>query len=83
VFCLKAEERGEDPNTVVSGMFPVNTLSTKILFYAGAMYSFINPATAKQMACAIEEIDVHLCVSTPIGSIYQTDLVARNCSITI
>jgi len=64
-------------------MFPVNTLSTKILFYASAMHSFINPANAKQMACAIEEIDVHLCVSTPIGSIYQTDLVARNCSITI
>jgi len=61
----------------------VNTLSTKVLFDAGTTHSFINPATTKQMACTVEEMHVHLCVSTLIGSIYQTDLVVRNCFITI
>ena len=64
-------------------MFPMNTLSTKVLFDAGTTHSFINPTTVKQMACAVEEMDVHLYVSTLIGSIYQTDLVVQNCSITI
>jgi len=64
-------------------MFLVNALSTKVLFNAGATHSFINPTTAKQMACTAEEMDMHLYVSTPIGSIYQTDLVVRNCTITI
>ena len=45
--------------------------------------SFINPATAKQIACAVEEIDVHICASTPMGSVYQTDRVVRNCPIMI
>jgi len=61
----------------------MNVLSTKLLFDVGAMHSFINPTTAKQMACSVEEMYMHLCVSTPIGSIYQTDLVVWNCTITI
>jgi len=35
------------------------------------------------MACFAKEMDMHLCVSIPIGSIYQTDLVVQNCTITI
>jgi len=83
VFCLEAEEGGEDPHAVVSGMFPVNALSTKVLFDAGATHSFINPTTTKQMGCSAEEMDMHLCVSTLIGSKYQTDLLVRNYTITI
>jgi len=30
VFFLEAEEGGEDPHTVVLGMFPVNALPTKV-----------------------------------------------------
>jgi len=61
----------------------VNALSTKVLFDAGATHSFIKPTTTKQMASSAEEMDMHLCVPTPIGSMYQTDLVVRNCTITI
>jgi len=61
----------------------VNTLPTRVLFDAGATHSFINPTTAKQIACAVEEMDVHLYVSTPIGSVYQTDQIVRNCPIII
>ena len=62
------EEEGRDPHTVVSGKFIVNTLPTTVLFDAGATHSFVNLAIAKQLACAFEELDVQLCVSTLIGS---------------
>ena len=62
MFCLEAKEGGEDPYAVVTGMFHVNTLSTKVLFDDGAMHSFINPATAKRIACVSEEMDVQLSV---------------------
>ena len=35
------------------------------------------------MACDFEELDVHLCVTTPIGSTYQYELIAQNCTIII
>ena len=68
---------------MVSGTFTVNTLPTKVLFDAGATHSFINPTIAKRLTCAFEEMDVRLCVLTPVGSLYQADLIVRNCSITI
>ena len=43
VFRLEAEEGSEDPHSMVSGRFSVNTLPTKVLFDAGATHSFINP----------------------------------------
>jgi len=80
---LEAEEGSEDPHAVVSGMFLVNTLPTKVLFDTGATHSFINLATAKRIACTVEDMNVHLCVSTPIGSVYLTDQIVRNCPIVI
>ena len=77
------EEERDDPHTVVAGTFVVNTLPTTVLFDTGATYSFINPVTAKQLNCDLEEMDMQLCVTTPIGSKYQSELVARNCTITI
>ena len=53
----------------MSSMFPMNTLPTRVLFDAGVTHSFINPTTANQIACAIKDMNVHLCVSTPIGSV--------------
>jgi len=64
------EEEGGDPHAIASGMFTVNALLTKVLFDAGATHSFINPTTAKRMACAIEEMDVQFCISTSVGSLY-------------
>ena len=83
VFCLEAEEESEDPHAVVSGTFAVNTLPIKVLFDAGATHSFINPVTAKRLDCTIEGMNVHLCVSTPIGSMYSTDQIVRDCPIVI
>jgi len=67
----------------VSGTFVVNTLPTKVLSDVGATQSFINLAIAKQIACYLEDVDVQLCVPIPIRSMYQSELIARNCSIII
>ena len=80
---MEAEEGSENPHSMVLGMFPVNTLPTRVLFDAGAMHSFINPATEKQIACAVEDMNVQLCVPTSIGSVYQTDQIVWNCPIII
>ena len=71
---MEAEKEGEeDPHVVVSATFVVNTLATKVLFDAGVMHSFVNPTTITQMACVLKELDVQLCVTTPMGSIYLAD----------
>ena len=85
VYYLKArqEEETQDPHAVVSGTLLVNHLFTRVLFDTGTTHSFINPETAKRLACELEEMDVQLCVAIPVGSIYQTKAVVRNCPITI
>ena len=62
---------------------PLNTLPTRVLFDAGATHFFINPAIAKCLACVIEDMNVHLCVATPIGSVYPTDQIVRDCPIAV
>jgi len=52
------EEETEDPQTVVLGTLLVNHILTRVLFDAGATHSFINPATAKRLACELDEMDV-------------------------
>jgi len=63
-------------------MLLVNTIPVIVLFDAGATHSFINPDTASRMDCECTELDVQLHVTTPVGSVYQTERVARNCTIT-
>jgi len=76
VFCVETEqEKGDDSHTVVSGTFAVNAVPVKVLFDAGATHSFINPNITARMICALEELDICLCVSMPLGSTYQTELI--------
>ena len=83
MFCIEAKEGSEDPHAMVSGMFPVNTSPTRVLFDAGATHSFINTATVKQIADGVKDMNVQLCVSTPTGSVYQTEQIVWNCPIVI
>ena len=62
---------------MVSGTLIVNHVFTRVLFDAGATRSFINPVTAKRLACEHDEIDIHLCVATLVGSIYQMEAIVR------
>ena len=54
-----------------------------MLWYQVPTLSFINPATAKRLACKLDEMDVQLCVAIQVGSIYRTESVVRNCLIAI
>jgi len=81
VYCLEAKEEGDqDLHTVISGMFLVNAIPVTVLFDAGATHSFINPDTTSRMDCECTEMDVQLYVTTPVGSVYQAERVARNCT---
>ena len=84
VFCLEAEEEGdEDPHAIILGMFLVYTVPVTVLFDAGATHSFVNPVAAARMDCKFENLDVPLSITTPIGSVYQVEQIARNCTIII
>jgi len=61
----------------------VNTIPVTVLFDAGATHPFINPDTASRMNCDYTDLDIQLHVTTPVGSVYQTERVARNCTIII
>jgi len=82
VYCIEArEEEGEDPHVAVLGAFVMNTLPTKVLFNANVTHSFINPETAKWIACHLDEMDMQLCVTTLIGSRYRSKIIVWNCPI--
>jgi len=68
---------------MVLGTLLVNHLSTRVLFSAGTTHSFINPATTKRLAYKLDEMDVQLCVTTPVGLIYYIKSTVRNCQNTI
>ena len=68
---------------MVSSTLLVKHLLTRVLFDAGAPHSFIIPVIVKRLASKLDEMDVQLCVATPIGSIYQIEAVVRKCPITI
>ena len=84
VYCIAAgEEEDENPHAVALGTFIVNTLPTKVLFDAGATHSFINPKIAKRIASHLDEMGMQLCVTTPVGSLYRSKLIVRDCPVII
>jgi len=83
VFSLRGEE-AEDTTVAVSGTLLIKRLYALVLFDSGATYSLVNPAFAKKLANKPSEMDVQLYVTTPLGSIYYTDLVFKKklyCSV--
>ena len=84
IYCIGAgEEKGENAHAVVSGTLIVNTLLAKFLFDAGATDSFINPKTTKKKPCHLDEIDTRLCVTTPVRSLYQSEVILRDFPVII
>jgi len=64
-------------------MFLVYTVPVTVLFDAGATHSFVNPVAAARMDCKFENLDVPLGATTPIGSVYQVEQIAWNCTVII
>ena len=80
MFSLRGVEAG-DPTVAVSGTLLIKRLYALVLFDSGATYSLVNPAFAKKLSSKPSEMDVQLYVTTPLGSIYYTDLVFKNCTV--
>jgi len=77
------EDVDKDLHDVVAGTFLVNALPTRILFYACATHSVINSANAKRLACHLDEMNVQLCVNTPVRFVCQVYYIVRYCPIVI
>ena len=67
MFCIEVREEPEDPNAIVVGTLLVNHL-----------YVHESP---KKLACKLEEMDVQLCVMTPLGSIFHMGIIFKNYAI--
>jgi len=65
VFNLEGEE-AENLTTTVSGTLLFNHHYVHILFDSGATYSFVNVVFAKKLTSKPNEMDVQLCVTTPL-----------------
>ena len=82
VFFLEGEE-AEDLTATVSGTLLINHLYAHVFFDSSATHSFVNPVFVKKLASRTDEMDVQLYVSTPLGPTYYTDVVFRNCAVTL
>ena len=83
MFCIDVEETSKNPNATVIGTLLVNHLCVQILFDSGATHSFIKSKLAEKLTCDPEEIDVQLCITTPVGSVYYTNTIFRDCAVSM
>ena len=78
VFSLEGEEAA-----TVSGTLLINHFYAHVLFDSGATHSFVNPVFAKKLASRPDEMDVQLYVTTPLGPTYYTDVIYKDCAVTL
>jgi len=64
-------------------MLLVNTVPVTVLVDTIATHSFVNPVATARIDCKFENLEVPLGAATPIGSVYQVEQIARNCTIII
>ena len=76
-------EEAEDPTATMSSTLLVDHLYACVLFDFGATHSFVNPELAKKLAGKPDEMDKQLYVPTPLGSVYYTDIIFKNCAINV
>ena len=82
MFSLEGGE-AEDRIATVSGTLLINHFCAHVLFDSGATHSCVNPVFAKKLASSPDEMDVQFYVSTPLGPTYYTDVIYRNCVVTL
>jgi len=79
---LEGEETEEATN-IVLGILLVNHQYACILFDSGATHSFVNSEFVKKLASKPDVVDIQLYVTTPLGTIYHTDLIIRDWAINV
>ena len=70
-------------NEVVIGTLPIYSGVAIVLFYPGAIHSFISYSFAKSCSLELESLDLNLTVATPVGKIVVCTLVVRRFPVTI
>jgi len=69
------EHQGEDPNAVIIGTLLLNKTHAYVLFDYGASHSFVTFEFTKKLPKDPSKMDNVLCVTTPVGSMMQTDII--------
>ncbi|XP_059663739.1 uncharacterized protein LOC132309446 [Cornus florida] len=82
VFALTLAEPSSNLS-VVRDIFLVSHSWAHVLFDFGASYSFITSSFARALGFKVSQLDISLCVDTPIGGSVTLSTVCRACSITI
>ena len=80
MFSMRGEE-AEDPTVAVSATLFIKRLYALVLFDLGANIFFGKSCLLKKLASKPSEMDVQLYVTTPLGSVYYTDLIFKRCTV--
>jgi len=76
-------EEAKYPIATVSDILLVNQLYASVLFASSATHSFVNPEFAKKLTSKLDKMDIQLYVTTPLGSIYHTDIIFKDYAINV
>ena len=67
----------------MSGILLVNQLCTPILFDSDTTCSFVNSVFVRKLVSMPGEVHMQLYETFPLGTIYHTDLIVKNCSVNV
>ncbi|XP_057250056.1 uncharacterized protein LOC130591144 [Beta vulgaris subsp. vulgaris] len=82
VFMMQREEAEAD-DTVITGTFPVNSVSAYVLFNSGASHSFISTSFAKSLKAKSCPEFSSMSVTLPNGESVPCKILYRDCPILI
>ena len=64
-------------------MFLLSRLWARILFYSGALHSFIAASCVRELGLEVKTLEMPLYVSSPLGTRVSVDLICRGCEFEI
>ena len=79
---MEGEDTGDHTN-IISDTLLVNHLYTHILFNSGTARSFVNFEFVKKLASKPDEMDIQIYVTTPLGTVYHTDIIFGDCAVNV
>ena len=67
----------------MSGILLVNQFCAPILFDSDATCSSVNSVFVRKLVSKPEKVHMWLYGTSPLGTIYHTDLIVKNCSVNV
>ncbi|GAB2285598.1 hypothetical protein Dimus_020042, partial [Dionaea muscipula] len=77
------QEDADASHTVVQGTLLICSKTARVLFDSGATHSFASPAFLHSLSVPLMPLDVHLLVTTPLGSSVEVNTVCKSCEVDI